>query len=165
MPSWSRRWRTRRVASRYQFERLGYFCVDPDSKPGKPVFNRTVALKDTWARIEKRRKVESMQCFGARTLRPARRDLNPSPCDFETSANNRSTMAERTPNHSCRLQEQLEINLLPFQRLEIHFTLRGICSLVSLPSWAAILLPFPFEPCAVKIRRSDCFCTSAEPSG
>ncbi len=38
---------------RYQFERLGYFCVDPDSKLGKPVFNRTVALKDTWARIEK----------------------------------------------------------------------------------------------------------------
>jgi glutaminyl-tRNA synthetase len=40
--------------SRYQFERLGYFCVDPDSKPGRPVFNRTVALKDAWARIEKR---------------------------------------------------------------------------------------------------------------
>ena len=42
------------VGSRYQFERLGYFCVDPDSAPGKPVFNRTVALKDTWAKIEKR---------------------------------------------------------------------------------------------------------------
>ena len=42
------------VGSRYQFERLGYFCVDPDSKAGKPVFNRTVALKDTWARIETR---------------------------------------------------------------------------------------------------------------
>ncbi len=42
--------------SRYQFERLGYFCADPDSKPGKPVFNRTVALKDTWAKIEKRTK-------------------------------------------------------------------------------------------------------------
>jgi glutaminyl-tRNA synthetase len=42
------------VESRYQFERLGYFCGDADSKPGKPVFNRTVALKDTWARIEKR---------------------------------------------------------------------------------------------------------------
>ncbi|MFZ3262781.1 MAG: hypothetical protein WA172_02175, partial [Terriglobales bacterium] len=42
------------VEARYQFERLGYFCVDPDSKPGKPVFNRTVALKDTWAKIEKR---------------------------------------------------------------------------------------------------------------
>jgi len=41
--------------SRYQFERLGYFSVDPDSAPGKPVFNRTVALKDTWARIEKRK--------------------------------------------------------------------------------------------------------------
>ncbi len=40
--------------SRYQFERLGYFCVDPDSTPGKPVFNRTVALKDTWAKIEKK---------------------------------------------------------------------------------------------------------------
>ena len=41
------------VGSRYQFERLGYFCVDLDSVPGKPVFNRTVALKDTWAKIEK----------------------------------------------------------------------------------------------------------------
>ena len=40
--------------SRYQFERLGYFCVDLDSKPGRLVFNRTVALKDTWAKIEKR---------------------------------------------------------------------------------------------------------------
>jgi len=36
--------------ARYQFERLGYFCVDKDSKSGAPVFNRTVALKDTWAR-------------------------------------------------------------------------------------------------------------------
>jgi glutaminyl-tRNA synthetase len=41
------------AGSRYQFERLGYFCVDPDSSPGKTVFNRTVALKDTWAKIEK----------------------------------------------------------------------------------------------------------------
>jgi glutaminyl-tRNA synthetase len=35
---------------RFQFERLGYFCVDTDSKPGAPVFNRTVTLKDTWAK-------------------------------------------------------------------------------------------------------------------
>ena len=42
------------TGSRYQFERLGYFSVDPDSKPGKPVFNRTVALKDTWAKVEKK---------------------------------------------------------------------------------------------------------------
>jgi glutaminyl-tRNA synthetase len=42
------------AGSRYQFERLGYFCVDPDSKPGRPVFNRTVALKDTWAKVEKK---------------------------------------------------------------------------------------------------------------
>jgi glutaminyl-tRNA synthetase len=34
-----------------QFERQGYFCLDPDSTPGRPVFNRTVALRDTWARI------------------------------------------------------------------------------------------------------------------
>ena len=38
-------------ATRYQFERLGYFCVDPDSRPGFPVFNRTVSLKDSWARV------------------------------------------------------------------------------------------------------------------
>jgi glutaminyl-tRNA synthetase len=38
---------------RYQFERLGYFCADLDSRPGKLIFNRTVALKDTWAKIEK----------------------------------------------------------------------------------------------------------------
>jgi glutaminyl-tRNA synthetase len=47
------------VGSRYQFERLGYFCVDPDSTPGRPVFNRTVALKDTWAKIEKSQKAGS----------------------------------------------------------------------------------------------------------
>ena len=38
---------------RFQFERIGYFCVDPDSKPGALVFNRTVTLRDTWAKIEK----------------------------------------------------------------------------------------------------------------
>jgi len=42
------------VGTRYQFERLGYFCVDLDSTPGRMVFNRTVTLKDTWARIERR---------------------------------------------------------------------------------------------------------------
>jgi glutaminyl-tRNA synthetase len=45
--------------SRYQFERLGYFCVDLDSTRDKPVFNRTVALKDTWAKIEQRGKAAS----------------------------------------------------------------------------------------------------------
>jgi glutaminyl-tRNA synthetase len=43
-----------RPGDRYQFERLGYFCVDTDSKPDKLVFNRTVALKDTWAKVEKK---------------------------------------------------------------------------------------------------------------
>lgn len=45
------------AGSRYQFERLGYFFVDPkDSKPGAPVFNRTVTLKDTWGKIGKKDK-------------------------------------------------------------------------------------------------------------
>ncbi len=46
------------VGARYQFERLGYFCVDPDSKPGALVFNRTVALKDAWAKVEKKQSVK-----------------------------------------------------------------------------------------------------------
>jgi glutaminyl-tRNA synthetase len=37
-----------------QFERLGYFCLDPDSAPGMPVFNRTVGLRDTWAKVQTR---------------------------------------------------------------------------------------------------------------
>lgn len=43
-----------KVGTRYQFERLGYFCVDPDSTPERLVFNRTVTLRDTWAKIEKK---------------------------------------------------------------------------------------------------------------
>ena len=42
--------RDRRAGDRFQFERLGYFCVDPDTTDGRLVFNRTVTLKDTWAR-------------------------------------------------------------------------------------------------------------------
>jgi glutaminyl-tRNA synthetase len=42
------------VQSRYQFERNGYFCVDPDSSPAGMVFNRVVSLKDSWAKVEKK---------------------------------------------------------------------------------------------------------------
>ena len=42
------------AGTRYQFERQGYFCVDPDSRPGTLVFNRTVTLKDSWAKIQSR---------------------------------------------------------------------------------------------------------------
>ncbi len=38
---------------RFQFERVGYFCVDPDSRDDKLVFNRTISLRDSWAKIEK----------------------------------------------------------------------------------------------------------------
>jgi len=43
-----------RPGERFQFERLGYFCCDQDSKAGALVFNRTVSLRDTWAKIEKK---------------------------------------------------------------------------------------------------------------
>jgi glutaminyl-tRNA synthetase len=46
--------RSAKAGDRFQFERLGYFCVDPDSTSEKLVFNRTVALKDTWAKVEKK---------------------------------------------------------------------------------------------------------------
>ncbi len=42
-------------SERFQFERIGYFCADSvDSTPGKPVFNRTVSLRDSWAKVEKK---------------------------------------------------------------------------------------------------------------
>jgi glutaminyl-tRNA synthetase len=47
-----------RPGDRFQFERQGYFCVDPDSSPGALVFNRSVSLRDSWARIEKAQKAE-----------------------------------------------------------------------------------------------------------
>ena len=42
------------VGAHFQFERIGYFCVDPDSTDQRPVFNRSVPLKDTWARIQQK---------------------------------------------------------------------------------------------------------------
>ncbi len=44
------------IGETVQFERLGYFCADPDSEPGCPVFDRTVTLKDTWARLQQQGK-------------------------------------------------------------------------------------------------------------
>ena len=44
---------------KFQFQRLGYFCVDYDSKPGSLVFNRTVGLKDTWAKVNKEEKLNT----------------------------------------------------------------------------------------------------------
>ena len=48
--------RAAKVGESIQFERTGYFCLDPDSTPEKPVFNLTVNLKDTWAKVEKKGK-------------------------------------------------------------------------------------------------------------
>jgi len=46
---------TAKPGDRFQFERLGYFCVDPDTNTGTLVFNRTVTLRDTWAKIQKKK--------------------------------------------------------------------------------------------------------------
>ena len=46
------------AGSRYQFERQGYFCVDPESTDEKPVFNRTVGLRDTWAKLQQAQAAE-----------------------------------------------------------------------------------------------------------
>ena len=44
------------IAMCVQLERVGYFCVDPDSEPGKLVFNRTVGLRDSWAKVQQKSK-------------------------------------------------------------------------------------------------------------
>jgi glutaminyl-tRNA synthetase len=44
---------TARLTDRFQFQRIGYFCLDADSTPAKLIFNRTVPLKDTWAKVNK----------------------------------------------------------------------------------------------------------------
>jgi glutaminyl-tRNA synthetase len=59
------------AGARVQFERLGYFCVDSDSRPGQLVWNRTVTLKDTWAKIEAK--------APAKTEKPARAEKAPRP--------------------------------------------------------------------------------------
>ncbi len=46
---------------RYQFERIGYFCADPDSTPERLVFNRTVGLRDTWAKLQKQQQKKGQQ--------------------------------------------------------------------------------------------------------
>ena len=48
-----------KAGDRYQFERLGYFCVDPDTTSERLVFNRTVPLRDTWAKVEKKEKAKN----------------------------------------------------------------------------------------------------------
>ena len=48
----SRRWPATMPTRPVQFERQGYFCRDPDSTPGRLVFNRTVGLRDTWAKVQ-----------------------------------------------------------------------------------------------------------------
>jgi glutaminyl-tRNA synthetase len=47
------------VGQSVQFERLGYFCPDPDSSPGRPVFNRTLTLRDTWAKLQSQGKANA----------------------------------------------------------------------------------------------------------
>jgi glutaminyl-tRNA synthetase len=63
-----------KLLTSYQFERLGYFCADRDTAPGRPVFNRTVALRDTWAKIEKKGAGGQGPGAGAVSGKPARKE-------------------------------------------------------------------------------------------
>jgi len=58
---------TPRNGERFQFERQGYFCVDPDSTDDLPVFNRTVSLRDSWAKIEKAQQAKGLVSKTAKT--------------------------------------------------------------------------------------------------
>ncbi|HEX6766191.1 MAG TPA: glutamine--tRNA ligase/YqeY domain fusion protein [Polyangiaceae bacterium] len=73
-----------RSGDRFQFERVGYFYADPDTKPGAPVFNRVVALKDSWAKVAKK----------AEPPKPGARKSEPRP---ETAAPRAAKEAELTP--------------------------------------------------------------------
>jgi glutaminyl-tRNA synthetase len=50
---------TAEAGERFQFLRHGYFCVDPDSAPGALVFNRTIGLRDSWSKIEKKQQPQA----------------------------------------------------------------------------------------------------------
>ena len=50
-----------KVGDRVQFERLGYFCVDKDSTTNRQVWNRTIGLRDSWAKLEKKLAAEKIQ--------------------------------------------------------------------------------------------------------
>jgi glutaminyl-tRNA synthetase len=67
--------------TRVQFERVGYFCLDLDSRPGKPIWNRTVGLKDSWAKIEKKseKKAENNAAAPAKAKEAKAKEPKPAP--------------------------------------------------------------------------------------
>jgi glutaminyl-tRNA synthetase len=100
------------VGAKFQFERLGYFCVDPDSKPGALVFNRTVTLKDAFAAESKPKAAVRMY-----TLIDAARELKVK-AERMTEVLSRSglaetTRAELTLDEVRHLKEWLKKNPLP----------------------------------------------------
>jgi glutaminyl-tRNA synthetase len=93
------------AGGRYQFERLGYFCADPDSKAGKPVFNRTVALKDAWARVEKRANVAEMHGPGPCEAQRCQRELRGEGRIIK-HANDRIRVRGKTYHRGCEPSEE-----------------------------------------------------------
>jgi glutaminyl-tRNA synthetase len=87
--------------SRHQFERLGYFIADPaDSRPGAPVFNRTVTLRDTWSRVApgaQKKASEGRPERGGRPRRPERGGQQPQP-----ERGTRAAPQERAPELAAR---------------------------------------------------------------
>jgi len=85
---------------RVQFERLAYFCVDADSRPGKPVFNRTVTLRDTWAKIE------------AKQEKPA---AKPAP---KADAKPKEAKPPKAP--PAKVEPAAEVGIEDFQKLDLR---------------------------------------------
>jgi glutaminyl-tRNA synthetase len=71
------------TGTRFQFERLGYFCVDLDGAPGKLVFNRTVTLKDTWAKIEAKGMAKAAPAKAPTAKAPRAKPPEPAPTPGE----------------------------------------------------------------------------------
>ena len=100
-----RRWRSR--ATRVQFERVGYFCLDPDSTPGKPIWNRTVGLKDSWAKIEsKGRASEGASAAPPKAAKARQGAKKPSPLPPPAGDRHRRSQQGRSARRrSCKSAE------------------------------------------------------------
>jgi glutaminyl-tRNA synthetase len=94
------------AGARFQFERLGYFCVDPESVPGKVVWNRTVTLKDGWARIEAKQAPAK-----AEKARRAKAPTVESPVVAPSSGPAASSSPSSSPSQEIAIDELARVDL------------------------------------------------------
>ncbi|HJZ85419.1 MAG TPA: glutamine--tRNA ligase/YqeY domain fusion protein [Polyangia bacterium] len=98
--------------ARYQFERLGYFCVDLGSAAGKPVFNRTVTLRDTWAKIEAKGKGKVEESKSRRVEESKSRKVEESKVEESKVESQKSKAAEtRGAAEECTIEDFQKLDL------------------------------------------------------